>query len=57
MEIFAEYIPSKENFLADLCSRAYSNNEYFSNFQKLLQEKVLVLDTIYYEKFNFEIDW
>ena len=32
IEIKAHYIPSKANFLADLCSRTYSSENYFSNF-------------------------
>ena len=56
IELKAEYIPSKDNSLADLCSRAFMNDTYFSNFNKLLQDGVLKLDYIYYEKFNFELN-
>ena len=56
IEIRAEYIPSKENCLADLCSRAFSNEVYYNNFNKLLREKVLILENICYEKFQFQLD-
>ena len=56
IEMQAEYIPSKENHLADLCSRAFSNDVFYSNFNKLLKEKVLVLENVYYEKLYFELD-
>ena len=56
IEIKAEYIPSKQNFLADLCSRAFSNEKYFSNFNKVLSQGTLVLENIDYEKFYFEND-
>ena len=56
IEIKAEYIPSKQNHLADLCSRAFSSELYFRNFNKLLCEKVLVLENVYYEKLEFELD-
>ena len=46
IEIFAEYIPSKENHLADLCSQAYSDEMFFRNFNALLGQDTLVLDTI-----------
>ena len=36
IELKAEYIPSKQNTLADLCSRAFSNESYFNNFNSLL---------------------
>ena len=54
IEIKAEYIPSKENKLADLCSRAYSNNAFYNNFNKLLNDGTLVLEEVFYEKFNFD---
>ena len=56
IEMQAEYIPSKENHLADLCSRAFSNDSYYRNFNKLLLDKVLVLENVYYEKLYFELD-
>ena len=56
IELRAEYIPSKENCLADLCSRAFSNEGHFNNFNRLLLEGVLTLENIYYDKFNFEVD-
>ena len=54
IEIRAEYIPSKENCLADLCSRAYSNEVHYRNFQKCLNNGTLILENIVYENFNFE---
>ena len=56
IELRAEYIPSKENCLADLCSRAFSSDSHFSNFNRLLQDKVLNLENIFYDKFNFDFD-
>ena len=56
IELRAEYIPSKENCLADLCSRAFSNDNFFNNFNKLLNDKVLILENVFYEKFSFELD-
>ena len=56
IEIKAEYIPSKQNCLADLCSRAFSNEKHFSNFNKLLSQGTLVLENVVYEKFYFEND-
>ena len=38
-----EYIPSKENCLADLCSRAFSNEGHFNNFNRMLLDGVLRL--------------
>ena len=56
IELKAEYIPSKDNCLADLCSRAFMSDAYFHNFNKFLQDGVLKLDYIYYEKFYFELN-
>ena len=52
----AEYIPSKDNVLADVCSRAFSSEKHYIQFNKLLLDKVLILENIYYDKFNFELD-
>ena len=52
----ADYIPSKQNKLADLCSRAFSSDMYFNNFNKLLLDKVLILENLYYDKLQFELD-
>ena len=57
IEIRAEYIPSKENCLADLCSRAYSKDVHFRNFNKLFKDKVITLDYLFYDKFEFECRW
>ena len=56
IEIRAEYVPSAENKLADLCSRAFSNNVYYKNFNDLLDNGTLVLDYVFYRKFEFEFD-
>ena len=56
IEIKAEYIPSKENCLADLCSRAFSNDTYLKKINQLLQDRVLVLENIFYNNFMFELD-
>ena len=57
IEIRAQYIPSKDNKLADLCSRAFSTENHFKIFNKLLLDGTLILDNLYYEKFNFEYDF
>ena len=57
IELRAQYIPSKENCLADLCSRAFSSNVHYSNFCKLLKEGTLILDYLHYEYFSFEHDF
>ena len=56
IELKAEYIPSNENCLADLCSRAFTSDVHFNNFNKLLCDKVLILENIIYSKFMFELD-
>ena len=56
IELRAEYVPSKENHLADLCSRAFSNDTYYNNFNRLLVDGVLILESVDYNKFNFEYD-
>ena len=57
IEMRAEYIPSKQNCLADLCSRAFSSDKFFVNFNKLLFQGTLKLENIIYEKFYFENDY
>ena len=54
IELKAQYIPSKENCLADLCSRAFSSDLYFNNFKKCLIDGTLILDNILYNNFCFE---
>ena len=56
IEMKADYIPSKQNKLADLCSRAFSSDVYFNNFNKLLLDKVFILDNLCYDKLQFELD-
>ena len=55
IELRAEYIPSKENVLADLCSRAFSSDKQFINFNKLLKDGTLKLESVMYNKFEFEL--
>ena len=57
IEIFAEYIPSKQNHLADICSRAFINETHFNNFKKLLSDGTLKLEVVHYDKFEFECSW
>ena len=54
IEMKSEYIPSKSNHLADLCSRAFSNDVHYKNFNKLLNSGTIVLETVHYDKFYFE---
>ena len=56
IEIRAEYIPSKDNYLADLCSRAFSNEKFYKNFNELLNNGTLILENVFYNKFGFECD-
>ena len=57
IELRAQYVPSKENFLADLCSRAFCSDVHFKNFNDLLNRGVLKLDILCYDKFYFDKDW
>ena len=57
IEIFAEYIPSKQNHLADICSRAFMNETHFNDFKKLLNDGTLKLEVLHYDKFEFECSW
>ena len=57
IEIRSEYIPSKENHLADLCSRAFSSNVHLKNFETLLSNNTLILEDISYNKFQFEYEY
>ena len=54
IEIRAEYIPSRENKLADVCSRAFSNSIHYNNFNQLLKDGTLVLENVFYDKFHFD---
>ena len=56
IELRAEYIPSKENYLADLCSRAFTSEVYFDNFNKCLKDKTLILENFDYNNLDFELD-
>ena len=56
IELRAEYIPSKDNCLADLCSRAFSNDTFYNNFNKLLQDEVIILENCDYNLFDFDLD-
>ena len=57
IEIRAKYIPSKCNYIPDLCSRAFSSDVHFNNFNKLLSDRVIELDVLDYEKLNFQYSW
>ena len=57
IELRADYIPSKDNCMADLCSRAFSSDIHYKNFNKLLSDKVLILENVQYEKFAFNVDF
>ena len=54
IEMKAEYIPSKENVLADICSRAYINDVHFKNFNTLLNNGTIILENVLYDKFVFD---
>ena len=54
IELKAEFIPSKNNVLADLCSRAFIDDKHYVNFRKLLSDRTIILDYLYYDKFYFE---
>ena len=56
IELRAEYVPSKQNVFADLCSRAFSSDTHYDNFNKLLKDGVLKLENVMYDKFNFDLD-
>ena len=56
IELKAEYIPSKDNCLADLCSRAFSSNAFHTKFNGYLLDGTLVLENVFYEKLYFEYD-
>ena len=56
IELRAEYIPSKQNHLADLCSRAFMTESNFSNFNKILKQGIIKLDYVHYDKFYFQND-
>ena len=57
IELRAQYIPSKDNYLADLCSRAFCSEVHYKNFNKLLNQRVLNLDVLCYDKLYFDKDW
>ena len=57
IEIRAEYVPSKDNKLADICSRAFSSDIFYKNFNDLLRNGTLFLEYVNYDKFCFEYDF
>lgn len=57
IDIKAQYIPSKDNHLADLCSRAFSSDVHFKNFNILLNNSTLILENVFYDKFNFDHEY
>ena len=56
IEVRAEYVPSKQNVLADVYSRSFSDETHYNNFNKLLKDGVLKLENVLYDKFNFGLD-
>ena len=54
IELRAEYIMSKDNCLADMCSRAFSDEMHYRNFNTCLNEGSLFLENIRYDSFYFE---
>ena len=57
IELRATYIPTKENCLADTCSRAFTSEIHYRNFNKLLTDKILILDIFSYDMLSFEVDF
>lgn len=56
IEMRTEYIPSKQNCLADLCSKAFSCDKYFKNCNSLLNQGTLKFRNVNYDNFYFEND-
>ena len=56
IELRAEYVTSKDNCWADLCSRAFTSDVHFKNFNKMLTDGVFKLDFLFYDKFSFDVD-
>ena len=56
IELRAQYIPSKENHLADMCSRAFSNDLHFKNFNQCLNNGSLMLENLLYDNLYFVYD-
>ena len=56
IELRAQYIPSKDNFLADMCSRAFSNDLHFKNFNQCLNNGSLILENLLYDNLYFVYD-
>ena len=54
IELRAEYIMSKDNCLVDMCSRAFSDEIHYRNFNTCLNEGSLFLENIRYDSFYFE---
>ena len=42
--------------MADLCSRAFSSYVFYEKFNKLLNDRDLILENIFYDKFQFQFD-
>ena len=57
IELRATYIPTKENCLADTCSRAFTSEIHYRNFNKLLTDKILILENFSYDMLSFEVDF
>ena len=54
IEILATYIPSKSNFIADVCSRAFSSDVFYKQFNDLLDSKTIILENVVYTNLDFE---
>ena len=56
IELKAQYIPSKQNYLADMCSWAFSNDSHFHNFNQCLNNGSLILENFLYDNVYFVYD-
>ena len=54
IELRAEYIMSKDNCLADMCSRAFTDEMHYKNLNTCLNNGSLYLEYIWYNSFYFE---
>ena len=57
IELRANYIPTKENCLADTCSRAFTSEIHYNNFNRLLSDRILILENFSYDMLSFEVDF
>ena len=54
IELKAEYIPSKDNYMADVCSRAFSSDLWYRKFNMLLDNNIIMLENVWYNKLYLE---